>query len=823
MTHDLMERDVHAGTATRLVVEGMTCASCVSRVERLIRRVAGVASAEVNLATATASVALDGSRERAVVMDDVAGAVAKGGYVVPERLVVLGVEGMTCASCVGRVERVIGKLPGVRSASVNLATGRASVHAVGWVEAGTIEAAIAKAGYAPRPVEAEGAPRGAGEEATLFRDLIIATILTLPVLVLEMGGHLIPAFAAAIDRALDAPTIDAIAFVCATLVLFGPGLRFYRHGLPALWRGAPDMNSLVVLGASAAWGFSTVAALSPDALPAGTAGTYFDAAATIVTLILLGRTLEARARGRAGDAIGRLLKLRAKTARVERDGTFVDVAIDAVRVGDVVQVRPGEAVPVDGSVRDGHSFVDESMITGEPMPVAKAVGATVTGGTLNGTGAFTFVAEKVGGATMLAQIIRTVEDAQGAKLPIQALVDRVTRWFVPAVLLAAALTFGAWAAFGPSPSLGLAIVNAVSVLIIACPCAMGLATPVSIMVGTGRAAELGVLFRRGAVLQTLRDVTVIAFDKTGTLTEGRPTLTDLTCTEGFRPDDVLAMAAAAEAGSEHPVGAAIVAAARAKGLTIPAARDFAARPGLGVTASVGMRDVRVGADRMMAEAGIDVASFGEVAAHLAGQGRTPLYVTLNSHLAALLVVADPVKASSREAVAALRRLGPRVAMITGDARRTGEAVGALVGIDQVVADVRPEGKVAALKALRAGGKVAFVGDGINDAPALAEADVGIAVGTGTDVAIESADVVLTGGDLAGVATAVALSRATMRNIRQNLVWAFGYNVVLIPVAAGALYPVTGLTLSPMLAAGAMALSSVFVVTNALRLKRFTPR
>ncbi len=823
MTHDRPKRDVHAETATRFAVEGMTCASCVGRVERLIRHVAGVASAEVNLATATASVALDGSRERAAVLDDVAGAVAKGGYAVPGRSIVLGVEGMTCASCVGRVERVVAKLPGVRSASVNLATGRTSVEVAGWVEAGTVEAAIAKAGYTPRPMEAEPAPRGAGEEATLTRDLVVAVILTLPVLVLEMGGHLVPAFAAAIDRTFDVATIEAIAFVCSTLVLFGPGLRFYRHGLPALWRGAPDMNALVVLGASAAWGFSTVAAIAPDVLPAGTADTYFDAAATVVTLILLGRTLEARARGRAGDAIGRLLKLRAKTARVERDGAFVDVAIDAVRVGDVVQVRPGEAVPVDGSVRDGHSFVDESMITGEPMPVAKAVGAAVTGGTLNGTGAFTFVAEKVGGATALAQIIRMVEDAQGAKLPIQALVDKVTRWFVPAVLLAAALTFAGWTAFGPSPSLGLALINAVSVLIIACPCAMGLATPVSIMVGTGRAAELGVLFRRGDVLQTLRDVTLIAFDKTGTLTEGRPTLTDLACAKGFAPDDVLAMAAAAEGGSEHPVGAAIVAAARAKGLHVPTARGFAAHPGLGVTANVGMRDVRLGADRMMADAGIDVASFAAEAARLAGDGRTPLYVALNGHLAALLAVADPVKASTPRAVAALRGLGRRVAMITGDARRTGEVVAAQVGIDRVVADVRPDGKVAALRALRADGPVAFVGDGINDAPVLAEADVGIAVGTGTDVAIASADVVLMGGDLAGVATAVALSRATMRNIRQNLAWAFGYNVVLIPVAAGALYPSFGVTLSPMLAAGAMALSSVFVVTNALRLKRFRPR
>ena len=828
MTHDTQVQDTPIGHAghrdatvappARFAISGMSCASCVGRVERLIRRVAGVASAEVNLATATATITLDSSRERAAVLGAVEDAVAKGGYIVAAKTIVVRVEGMSCASCVGRVERVLAKVPGVHTASANLATGRASVAAASWVEPGAIEEMIAKAGYKPRPIGTEPASHEAGGEDTLTRDLIVAAIFTLPVLVVEMGGDLVPALGTAINRALGATAIEVAAFACATIVLFGPGLRFYRHGLPSLWRGAPDMNALVVLGASAAWGFSTITTFAPRVLPAGTAGSYFDAAAMIVTLILLGRTLEARAKGRAGDAIGRLVKLRARTARVERDGAFVDVAIESVRVGDVMQVRPGEAVPVDGSVRDGRSYVDESMMTGEPVPVAKGPGAAVTGGTLNGTGAFTFVAEKVGGATMLAQIIRMVEDSQGAKLPIQAQVDKVTRWFVPAVLLAAALTFLAWTVFGPSPSLGSALVNAVSVLIIACPCAMGLATPVSIMVGTGRAAELGVLFRRGEVLQTLREVATVAFDKTGTLTEGRPTLTDFVCIEGFAPDAVLAMAAAAEVGSEHPVGAAIVAAARAKSVSVPAAHDFAAQPGLGVTAMVDGRAVTVGAGRMMAAAGIDVTPLG-TAARLGLEDRTPLYVALDGRLAALLAVADPVKASAPAALAALHRLGLRTAMVTGDARATGEAVATEVGIDQVVADVRPDGKVAALRALRARSPVAFVGDGINDAPALAEADVGIAVGTGTDIAIESADIVLLSGDLAGVATAVALSRATMRNIRQNLVWAFGYNVVLIPVAAGALYPIAGVTLSPMLAAGAMALSSVFVVTNALRLRR----
>ncbi len=822
MTHEVPV----SAQPVRVSVEGMHCASCVGRVERLIDRVAGVTSTAVNLATGTAALTLDPSRERGAVLADVEAAVAKAGYAVAASTTVIGVEGMTCASCVGRVERVLGKVPGVRTVSVNLATGRATVEAAGWVDEAALEAAVARAGYKPHASSVSELTRRvlAADDDTraIARDLIVAALFTLPALVAEMGGHLVPTFGAALREPFGPGAVDAVSFVCASIVLLGPGRRFYAHGLPSLWRLAPDMNALVVLGATAAWGFSTVATFLPRILPARTTGTYFDAAAMIVTLILLGRLLEARAKGQAGDAIGRLVGLRAKTARIERNGVFLDVAIDAVRVGDLVQIRPGEAVPVDGRVREGSSFVDEAMITGEPAPVAKAAGDPVTGGTLNTTGTFTFTAETVGEATVLARIIRMVEDAQGAKLPVQALVDRVTRWFVPAVLAAATLTFLAWMAFGPQPALGLAVVNAVSVLIIACPCAMGLATPVSIMVATGRAAELGILFRRGEVLQGLGAVATVAFDKTGTLTEGRPRLTDLVCAEGFTEQDVLGMAAAAEHGSEHPVAAAIAAAAKAAGVSVAAARDFVAEPGFGVTAIVSERSVMIGAERMMAAAGVDVAVFADAAARFGAEGKTPFYAALDGRLAAVMAVSDPIKASSAGAVAALRRRGLHSVMITGDARRTAEAIASSVGIGEVIAEVRPDGKLEAVRALRAKGPVAFVGDGINDAPALAEADVGIAVGTGTDVAIASADIVLVSGDPAGVPAALALSVATMRNIRQNLVWAFGYNLVLVPIAAGALYPVAGLTLSPMLAAGAMAFSSVFVVTNALRLKRFDP-
>ncbi|HEX5935733.1 MAG TPA: copper-translocating P-type ATPase, partial [Pseudorhizobium sp.] len=527
--------------------------------------------------------------------------------------------------------------------------------------------------------------------------------------------------------------------------------------------------------------------------------------------------------GRAGRAIEKLAGMQARTARVERDGRAVDVPTEDVVIGDVVVIRPGERVPVDGTVIDGASHVDESMISGEPVPVEKGEGATVVGGTINKTGSFRFRAEKVGRDTMLAQIIRMVEQAQGAKLPIQTMVDRVTAWFVPAVIGLAVLTFIAWLVFGPS--LSHAVVAAVAVLIIACPCAMGLAVPMSIMVGSGRAAELGVLFRKGDALQELRSVDMVVFDKTGTITKGRPELTDLVTAEGFAEDEVLALVASVEALSEHPTADAIVRAAEAKGMALRPATEFRATAGYGIEAKVGEQPVAVGSDRLMQKLGLDVSAFAAETDRLAEDAKSPVYAAVDGRLAAVIAVADELKPQSVEAIRALHDLGLEVAIVSGDRRKTAEAIARRVGVDRVLAEVLPEGKVEAIRALRAAGnpdrqgrKLAFVGDGINDAPALAEADVGIAVGTGTDVAIESADVVLSGGSLAGVADAIAVSRATIRNIKENLFWAFGYNVALIPVAAGVLYPAFGIQLSPMIGAGAMAFSSVFVVVNALRLR-----
>ncbi|WP_416358089.1 heavy metal translocating P-type ATPase [Aureimonas phyllosphaerae] len=809
----------------RLDVEGMSCASCVGRVERAVAAVPGVSSASVNLAAERVDVSFAGAVDGAAVIH----AVEEAGYAVRQETVELGVEGMTCASCVGRVERAVAAVPGVTSVAVNLATERATLRVLPSADMRAVEAAIRDAGYEPRAsaarTDAAADPREAAREAEyarLRRDLLVAAVLTAPLFVLEMGAHLIPAFHDLVMDRIGMWESRVLQFVLASLVLFGPGLRFLRKGLRALTQLAPDMNSLVAVGTLAAWGYSVVATFLPGALPAGTANVYFEAAAVIVTLILLGRVLEARAKGRTGEAIKRLVGLSPKTARVERPSGFAEVPLEEVVSGDTVEVRPGERVPVDGTVLSGSSFVDESMITGEPVPVSKEGGATVVGGTINKTGSLTYRADRVGADTVLAQIIRMVEEAQGGKLPIQALVDRVTRWFVPAVMAAAALTFLVWMVLGPDPALGFALVNAVAVLIIACPCAMGLATPTSVMVGTGRAAELGVLFRRGEALQSLRDVGVIALDKTGTLTEGRPVLTDLVLADGFGRGDVLGLVASVEAKSEHPIAAAIVAAAGAEGLPVASVDRFGAVPGYGVEAVVGGHAVAVGADRLMVRLGLDPAAFASDAERLAREGKSPLYAAVDGRLAALVAVSDPVKATSLAAIRAFHALGLRVAMVTGDNARTANAVAAGLGIDDVRAEVLPDGKVAAVESLRHSGKVAFVGDGINDAPALAAADVGLAVGTGTDVAIESADVVLMSGDLRAVATALRVSRATIRNIRQNLFWAFAYNVVLVPVAAGALYPLDGTLLSPALAAGAMALSSVFVLGNALRLRRFSP-
>ncbi len=808
-----------ASARITLPVEGMSCASCVGRVERALAALPGVADVSVNLATGRASLELPEGTPPSRAVE----AIREAGYDVPETVTAVAVEGMNCASCVGRVERALLAMPGATSASVNLATGRAELrHAVGAVTLGDVETAVRQAGYEPRRLDAPQAAspeeRQEREAAALRRDLILAAVLSSPIVVLDMGGHVLPGFHHAATSMLGAGYAWLQA-VLATLVLAGPGRRFFRIGVPNLLRGHPDMNALVALGSGAAYLFSLVSTAAPSWLPEGSAHLYFEASVLIITLILLGRTLEARAKGRAGAAIARLIDLSPKTARRVEGANEREVPASDLRVGDRVRVRPGERVPADGTVASGASFVDESMITGEPVPVKKEEGARVVGGTLNTTGSFDLTVDRTGADTALARIVRMVEEAQGGKLPIQALVDRVTLWFVPAVIAIAVLTFLAWLAFGPAPAFGHALVAAISVLIIACPCAMGLATPVSIMVGTGRAAERGVLFRQGAALQALRDARVIALDKTGTLTEGRPRLTDLVTASGFARESVLALAGAVEARSEHPVARAIADAAR-EVTALPEAEAFTAVPGHGVSARVEGRSVALGNRRYMKRLGIATDELDGEAARLAGEGKSPIFASIDGRLAALVAVADPIKPEARTVIEALRARGLTVAMLTGDARATAEAVARALDIDAVEAEVLPEGKVAALRRLReAHGPVAFVGDGINDAPALAEADIGIAIGTGTDIAVESADVVLMSGALGGLVEAVVLSRATLANIRQNLFWAFAYNAALIPIAAGGLAAFGGPQLSPVLAAGAMALSSVFVVGNALRLRR----
>lgn len=802
-------------------IDGMSCASCVGRVEKALQAVPGVTEATVNLNAENATVA--GS----ATVSDLRQALTDVGYPARQETLSLTIEGMSCASCVGRIERALQEQPGVLEANVNLASESASItYLSGVISRQELAAVSTDIGY-PASLDVadtqQQTNRKEAEAANLKRLTLIAGMLTLPVFLVEMGGHLFPGLHDWIAASIGLQTSWVLQFVLSTIVMAWPGQQFYRKGLPSLIKGTPDMNSLVAIGSLAAWGYSVIATFLPFLLPEESRAVYFEAAAVIVTLILLGRFLEARAKGRTGEAIRSLIGLQAKSARVERDGVVTEIAIDDIHTGDIIHIRPGEKIPTDGTLTQGHSYIDESMITGEPVPVDKSIGDTLVGGTINGTGALQMQASNVGADTMLAQIIRMVEQAQGARLPVQDLVNRITAWFVPAVLLIAALTILVWLFIGPEPSLTRALIAGVSVLIIACPCAMGLAVPTSIMVATGRAAEIGVLFRQGAALQTLQRASVIALDKTGTLTEGRPTLTDLQVVNGMPEDELLALVAAIESSSEHPIARAIVQAAEERGLVLQDIANFDSLTGLGVRAEVAGKQLLVGAQRLMNENGISLQALPDEGKRLGEQGKTPLYVAVDGELAALLAIADPIKKSTPAAIKALHKLGLEVAMITGDNQATADSIARELGIDHVFAQVMPDGKVDAIRQLSEdSATVAFVGDGINDAPALAAADVGIAIGTGTDVAIESADVVLMSGDLVGVVNAIDLSQRTMSNIRQNLLWAFGYNALLIPVAAGVLYPINGMTLSPMLAALAMTLSSVFVLTNALRLRWVSP-
>lgn len=703
------------------------------------------------------------------------------------------VSGLNCGGCAARAEKAMSAVPGVLFAHVNFADRTALVDGTATQEA--IANAAAQAGYPATPIATDQVviPDDEASKNELTRDFLIAALLTIPIFVIEMGGHIVPSLHHYIAQTIGTQNSWLIQFFLASLVLAIPGRVFFRLGVPALLRGAPDMNSLVVLGASAAWAYSTMAVFRPRWLPEGAIAVYFEAAAVIVTLILLGRWLEARAKGHTGAAIRKLIGLQPETARIERGDTVIAMPVSSVIAGDRLHLQAGDRIPVDGIVVEGASAVDESMISGEPIPIEKGQGDPLVAGSVNGNGALIMTATAVGRDTMLARIIAMVAEAQGARLPVQDLVNKITLWFVPAVMGFAALTVLCWLIVGNLP---MALVAGVSVVIIACPCAMGLATPTSIMVGTGRAAELGVLFRRGNALQALQSVSVVAFDKTGTITKGLPEVVthDLDA-------NAIANIAAIERGSSHPLAAAIITAAQ--GLPKQEASEIETLPGLGVTGIVAGQTYTIGNSDLMERLGIKVPPTPE--------GHTPVYVCRGNQFIGTLHIKDQIKPEARAAISALHDRGIQIALISGDTDSAARHVGDQLEIDHVIANVRPDGKVDALRKLQSRGSVAFVGDGINDAPALAAADIGIAMGNGTDVAVESADVVLVSGNPLGVARAITMSHATLRNIRQNLGWAFGYNVILIPVAAFGF-------LSPQLAALAMAASSVLVVGNALRLR-----
>ena len=801
-----------------LGIEGMTCASCVTRVERALERLPGVEEASVNLATERATVRVaDG-----VAIEPVLEAVREAGYTPRVETVEIGIEGMTCASCVTRIERALAGLDGVLEASVNLATEKAAVRYLpDTVSRARLEVAIREAGYTPRTEESSEEKTVDATLAGFVRDLRLAAALTLPLVLVSMGPLVWPALGGWMEAWAPRSAWRWLELLLATPVVFYAGRRFFRGGVAELRHGSPGMNTLVMFGTSAAYFYSVLALLAPGLFPEGTAHTYFEAAAVIVTLILLGKYLEAVAKGRTSEAVRKLLELGAKQARVVRDGQEVELPISAVVPGDLIRVRPGERVPTDGEVIEGEGYVDESMLTGEPVPVRKGPGDEVVGGTVNQNGSLLFRATRVGSDTVLAQIVRMVEEAQQSKPPVQELADRIAAVFVPVVLAVSVLTFVVWMLVGPEPRLNYAFVAAVSVLLIACPCAMGLATPTAIMVASGRGAREGVLFRKGVAIEGLARVQAVVLDKTGTITKGRPELTDLLPAPGWGERELLALAAAVEQRSEHPIARAVR--ERAEGLALPEIRDFEAVPGFGARARAGGREVAVGAARYMRRLGLSVEVFASEQARLEEAGRTVVYVAVDGAVAGLMAVSDPLKPGSRVAVSALRAEGLHVVMLTGDAERTARAVAKEVGIDEVVSEVLPADKAEAVRALQARGlRVAFVGDGINDAPALAQADVGVAIGTGTDIAVEAGDVVLMQGDLRAVVRARALAKKTLSTIYWNFFWAFGYNTALIPVAAGVFYPFTGLLLQPALAAGAMSLSSLLVLGNSLRLRYFQP-
>ncbi len=806
---------------TSLPVTGMTCANCSLTVERNLKRMDGVKEATVNLATEKASVLYD----PAIVNEAQFLALIRDiGYDVPTAKAELPITGMTCANCAQTIERTLGRLGGVVSAGANFASERASVEYLpGVISLAAIQQAIRDVGYdvivSGEGVAAEDVERAAREAEVQdqTRKFWVGVAFTLPLFLLSMGRDfgLLGAWA-------HAPWVNWLFLLLATPVQFYVGWDYYTGGFKSLRAGSANMDVLVAMGSSAAYFYSLAVLLFPSI----GGHVYFETSATIITLIKLGKMLEARAKGRTSEAIKKLMGLRPKTASVLRDGAEVDIPIESVVLGDRVIVRPGERLPVDGIVIEGHSAVDESMLTGESLPVDKKPGDEVVGGTINKQGLLKFEATRVGAQTALAQIIRLVEEAQGSKAPIQRLADRVSAVFVPAVIAVATITFLAWLIVG-GVGFTQSMIYLVAVLVIACPCALGLATPTAIMVGTGKGAEHGILFKNSEALERAHELRTIVLDKTGTITQGEPSLTDVlarsdergTASEVFTRASLLRLAASAERGSEHPLGEAIVQAAQSEGLTLSEPEAFEAVAGQGIAAMTEGRRVLVGSKRLLESDGVVLNGMDALLADLEAEAKTAMLVAVDGEAVGVLAVADTVKEGSVEAIRQMQRLGLEVVMLTGDNQRTADTIGQRVGVNQVVAEVLPAEKVAQVKALQEGKTVGMVGDGINDAPALAQADVGIAIGTGTDVAIAAADVTLMSGDLRGVPRAIALSRATMRTIKQNLFWAFFYNVILIPLAAGAFYPWLGIRLHPVLAAGAMAFSSIFVVTNSLRLRR----
>jgi len=809
-------------------ITGMTCTTCAATIEKGLAETDGVEQAKVSFASEKASVEYDPFKVDLARIKDT---ISQIGYGVVTKKSIFPVGGMTCAACVARVEEALSSVPGVVSANVNLASEKATVDYIEGTDLADLKQAVKEAGYelGSEAETLEDITTAAKREARTLRNrFIFATVFGLAILALSLPFS--PSFAGKVY----------LLWALATPVQFWAGWRFYRGAWGALKHRTADMNTLIAVGTSAAYFYSVVAILFPSLFVAAGRGAdiYFDTAAMIIALILLGRFLEARARGQTSEAIKKLVGLQPKTALIIRDGKETEVPIEDVQVGDLIMVRPGERVPVDGIVRQGYSSIDESMITGESIPVEKNEGDEVIGATINKTGSFQFEATKVGKDTTLAQIIRLVEEAQGSKAPIQRLADVIASYFVPVVIGIALITFIIWFFLGPAPALTFAFLNFVAVLIIACPCALGLATPTAIMVGTGKGAEYGILIRSAESLERSHKIRTVLLDKTGTLTRGEPTVTDIVAVPSSSQEEVLRLAASAEYGSEHPLGEAIIRASSERKLELSSASDFNAVPGHGVEATVEDKKLILGNLKLIQDRGIPLNGLGEEAERLWEKGETVMFLAVDSQVLGVIAVADTLKPNAKAAVDALHNMGAEVMMLTGDNQRTAEAIAREVGIDRALAEVLPEHKAQEVKKLQEEGKVvAMVGDGINDAPALAQADVGIALGTGTDVAMETGDITLISGDLEGIVTAVSLSKHTMRTIKQNLFWAFAYNTALIPVAAGVLYLAFGNIgvpaglhfilgdygfLNPILAAAAMAASSLTVVSNSLRLRRFKP-